>query len=291
MCHPRFQRPVYGYPIQCQIITELTPLPKGEAPAANGIAQDGTPLDESLQPEDAAVSSAPPTPKAAPAAFSGPLPSPRPQSIFVPPSAVPAIGFSIASPGYPRYKPEPHGGVASSAGGSAPSSAAGTPRSTLGGGSAGGGLQLRVATPSPLPLLSMPREGQPTHLGPPTPPSTQQQQHQHQHQQHTGWLSPQQSPGVHHPERGGLSPQLELEEEGEAPCSGPVPRTFSGRAAGVAGQQQRHQHQQQQHSVAAPRTALAGPRGQQQAASQDGTWGSRQNSRHISLDGATAASS
>jgi hypothetical protein len=154
---PRFQRPVYGYPIQCQIIADAadgkgtagsrsaTPAlalaeagegggfgggggnEGGEHPAGSGGGSElgAPPAAATAEPQRVSLQLAV-APRASPSL------SPRPQPIFVPPSAVPLIGFSQPSPGYPKYRAEPSpGATAGSAAGSGPGSAAGTPRSAF----------------------------------------------------------------------------------------------------------------------------------------------------------------
>ena len=289
MCHPRFQRPVYGYPIQCQVVTG--------APQAKG-GGGGEPTEGSASATAAAVSSEPQegTPGAAPqlvappvvavplGAFGSNSPSPRPQSIFVPPSAVPVTGFSIPSPGYPKYKPELR--AEGSAGGSLPNSGAGTPRGTFGGsfgGGGGGGAASRMATPSPLPSAVSPRAPE---------ARTERQQGQQQQDRAAAAAAvaaapesfaieqpPMAPPELQQrqllpPWRGAQRPHPWLEPQAE--------EGGGGHGAGDGTMGCLNGRMAQQHTAAGGRGAGAP---QRSAIAQDGSWGSRQNSRQISLDG------
>ncbi|GBF94776.1 hypothetical protein Rsub_07659 [Raphidocelis subcapitata] len=226
LCRARFQRPVYGWPLGChaEIIASPGDGDKaagaggegGEAAAAAGGGVGGGGRGSGGLREDA------PRPAALQIISMPPAASPSPQSIFVPPSAVPLTGFSIPSPGYPRYKMEPPGSR------SGPNSAPATPRSGF------------PTSPNAGGAGAAPRSGSP--LAAPV------------------W--PQQLSQL--PHRAG------------AQGAGPAPQEGHQQAGGNAPATPEHAR------PPAARTARS-----QQSAQSLGTWGSRQNSRHISLDGAT----
>jgi hypothetical protein len=285
-CHRHFQRPVYGYPLQCQILTaggDKATGGEGAAAAADGAPDAAAAVAAATAAAEASasapaagsptaaraaaaryrippllVSAPPPDPAAARTLaaaappYHSPSPSPRPQSIFVPPSAVPAIGFSIPSPGYPKYKPEPH-----VPGGSNNSSASGTPRGTYGGVSNGGtgsgaAIQLPTRMGSPQPAA------QPQYLVP-------GYQQQHHHQQRSA------SP-LAREERGSLSPAREAGQGG----------ADAGGGGGAGARRSPHPNSRpsapQQRSSHAYSYQHSGP-----GAAPE--WGSRQNSRQMSQDG------
>jgi hypothetical protein len=341
LCHPRFQRPVYGYPLQCEIVAVAAKDAGGEAGGTGGTgaeagagepgagggggaeAGDGDAAAAAAAPLDAAAAAAaaqqqqerdsdrsaryaaapgaglpaaaaraaggagPPLPalKVAGATLQSPAPSPRPQSIFVPPSAVPLTGF-LPSPGYPRYKLE----ASVSAGGSAPDSSAGTPRGAF---STGGG----AAPLPPLPALAVP----------PAEPVTQPQDAQ----QPATPTSPFAAGYLQH---GGAQPgptPVRFVGTLTVHCQGEASSGHGGGASGSSTPRQQEQQQrdprqwllpftaqpQQGSSSRSPATARGhGHRRthsrrqkqqqeQQHGVALDGTWGSRQNSSHFAAEG------